>query len=373
MKTNMARSSRHDFGAGPVRWAGLAALAFLFAACAGDEANGSGDYGPGGLGGEDGTTLGFPVGLCGGEAVPNVDSDLAFGGYSGDSAFMIQDWTVQEFNLVTGATSTLFSIDNHADGSINGFAVDENDLYAITDFELYRFDRTLQQLSLVARAPDSSFDPSLGTTKFARHLSLSDKQVLTEPYSTDTSASGDAQLSVYLGLFPRPTGDLDLVPIKRQDFLSYAGDEFYYAQDVANADGTQHTEIYTYDPSSDASTLLASGVEHYAVVGDMLWYTSRDADDPSTFDLSSVPVQGGTASFVRNAIAAQEFVTSGTKLYLMTVEPASSGEFLTEFDTTNGTIRTLSDCNGLLVHASDSSVYLLQYTDSGERAVRVPF
>ncbi|HVZ36962.1 MAG TPA: hypothetical protein VG963_31265 [Polyangiaceae bacterium] len=366
----MARSSRHDFGGGPLRWAWLAAFAFSFLACAGDETDGAGDDSVGALTGDDGTDLGDD-GLCGGQAVPGIASDIDFGGYSGDSAFRIQDWTVQEFNLVTGATSTLFSIDNHSDGSINAFVVDDNDFYAITDFELYRFDRTMQQLSLVARAPDSSFDPSLGTTKFAQHLALSATQVLTEPYST--TSSSDEQPDFYLGLFPRPAGNLDLVPIKRQDFLSYAGDQFYYVKSVANGDGTQQSELYTYDPSADASMLLASGFQHYAVVGSTLWYTAPDRADPSAFDLYSVPVQGGAPSLVNDAVATAEFVTSGTKLYLMTFDPMSGEQFLTQLDTAEGTIRTVNSCTGLLVHASDSSVYVLQFTDTGERAVRVPF
>jgi hypothetical protein len=307
--------------------------------------------------------------LCGGEVVPSGDDDLTFGGYSGDVAFRVQDWTAEEFNLVTGASKTLFSIDNHADGIINAFVVDDRDLYALTDAELYRYDRTLAQLSLVSRAPDSSVQASLGTTTFAPHLDLSSTQVLTQPYDRETTATGDTQLHVYLGLFARPTGDLDLVPLNRRDFMSYAGDTLFFIQDVIDDSGQHHNELDTYDPTSDTVSPLVTGYRHYAFLGDTLWYTLAAAD--SSFDLYRMPVQGGTAELVQTALAAAEFVTNGSKLYLMLQDPTSGGSMLTELDTMSDANRFLGACSGLLVHASSTAAYVLQFGDTSVRAVRV--
>jgi hypothetical protein len=334
--------------------------------------NDTSDLGASGLTADDGSAdPSLTSSLCGGQLVPSGDNDLSFGGYSGDVAFKVQDWTAEEFNLVTGTSKTLFSIDNHADGVINAFVVDDSDLYALTDAELYRYDRTLAQLSLVSRAPDSSVQASLGTTTFAPHLDLSSTQVLTQPYARETTATGDTQLNVYLGLFARPTGDLDLVPVNRRDFMSYAGDTLFFVQDIIDASGQHRNELDTYDPSSDTVSPLVTGYRHYAFLGDTLWYTL--AEDDATFDLYRVPVQGGTAELVQSALSAAEFASNGSKLLLMLQDATSGGSVLTEFDTASSASRSLGACSGLVVYASATAAYVYQYDGTSVRAVRVPF
>jgi hypothetical protein len=366
----MATLLTHAPRRSPALWACLTASALLLLACTGGSDAGALDtVDPTGSDGSANPSFDSP--LCGGQVVPSGDDDLTFGGYNGDLAFKIQDWTAEEFNLITGASRTLFSIDNHADGVVNAFVVDDSDLYAITDAELYRYDRKQDQLSLVSRAPDFSVEPSLGTTTFAAHVDLSSTQVLTQPYSRQMTAAGDSQLDVYLGLFARPGGDLNLVPLNRRDLMSYAGDSLYFVQNVVDDSGFQQNEIDLYDPSSDSVSPLVSGYEHYAFVGDTLWYTLSDTD--STYSLYRVPVQGGDAELVQGALAAPEFVANGTKLYFLQQAATSGGANLTELDPTNDALRSLGTCNGLLVYASATAAYIFQSGDTSIRAVRVPF
>jgi hypothetical protein len=310
--------------------------------------------------------------LCGGQLLRSGENGLTASIYSGDTAFHVDDWSVDEFDPLTGDATPLFSIDNHDDGLIRDYVVDDQDFYAITEFELYRFDRVNHKLALVSRAPDSPVETTfLGITAFAPNLALSSTQVLTQPYDTEGTSSGGAQFRPYVGLFERATGELELLPVSRADAMEFAGDQIYFFDSVTeqlSPGVTQsHGELDFYDPKTDSASLLASSFNDYTFVGSTLWYTLQNAGDAFHYDLYRVSAAGATPDLVQSDLANDDLVAHGTKLYLMRDDPPATSPVLTEFDTSDGTSREIGNCGRAVSvgHVSDTAIYLDQATAPG--------
>jgi hypothetical protein len=373
----MNMSAKHESRTSNRVWAGALLVGLISTAC--DSGDGSLPSSFGADPNSGSSTDTAVNALCGGEVVPPGDDD-GYSTYEGDTAFIVDDWSVTQVDLRTGDRQPMFTIDNHDDGLINAYVVDDKDFYAVTDFELYRYNRATQQLSLVSRAPDSPVATTfLGITTFAHHLALSSTQVLTIPYDTEGTASGGAQFRRYLGLFDRATNALQLTPLEGGQFLEFLGDKYYFEDSriemLSPGVTRSHPQVSTYDPATNTTTLLATDIAEDLVLGGMVYFTTSNGTD-AEFTLSRVSPSGGVPEVLDTSLRHRHLVGHGTKLYVELVDPdAFSSSVLTELDVVSGERRTLGTCIAGFVHASDTAVYILPgvSTDvSNPRLLRIP-
>jgi hypothetical protein len=310
------------------------------------------------------TSTEFLQETCGGERTPELPAGYLSHGSFGDSRFVGEELSsVQEQSLISGALTPLFDLEEGS--AVKAMAVDGDDIFAIEDFELHRYNRTSGVLESFAEAPESPVESTfLGTTTYRPFVSVSDTSVFTVAYDTEGTAAGGVQFRTYVAIYSRATGELELVPTDSSMQLEVHGDRLFFAARVDPAAGSSSDwGMYQYNPETDAEQLVVQspnefGENSHAFWQDDLIYAASLSG--SGYQLFRVPLSGGTSTLLLDELSDNNLKVVGNKAYAKIDADVAgrSEEVITEVDLVTGESRSLGPCVQVISHSSEQYLYL---------------